>query len=307
MDMSKETKQDRIVRTISDQVHEHLHELKNIDGNPNSKESDVERWCASFLKNCFGYMASSGYSIRSQEAKGKMRPDLIILKNDKPIFVVEVKKTSFDLHKSDFRSGKVQLSEYLSALGNVNWGMLTNGVEWKLYDFSNPQFGGIEIGSFNLKFGEDDTYAFDKKSVEDLCYEIIDFHESRFADNSWEELSKEAMVFSPESLARAILSSDVVKYVSKCIKGEHEYKANIEALTDKVYWLLENGLNDTIGGWNEAKSVEFQKYIKAQKRAQRKTKKINRKITAVETVAPLVTESIMLTAEGIVDKDKKVS
>jgi hypothetical protein len=68
-----------------------------------------------------------------------------------------------------------------------------------------------------------------------------------------------------------MLSFDVVKYVAKSIRGEHEYKANIEVLTDKVYWLLENGLNDAILGWNEAKALEFQKYIKSQKRASRKT------------------------------------
>ncbi len=65
--MARETKQDRIIRNIYDQATEHLHELKAIDGNLNSKESDVERWAASFLKNCLGFMSSSGYSIRSQK------------------------------------------------------------------------------------------------------------------------------------------------------------------------------------------------------------------------------------------------
>lgn len=270
--MARETKQDRIVRNMFDQVMEHLHELKAIEANVNAKEMDVERWAQSFLKNCVGYASSSGYSIRAQETKGKMRPDLIVLKNEKPIFIVEVKKLNFDLGKADFRSGKAQLSEYLNTLGGVKWGMLTNGIEWKLFDFSQPQYGGIEISAFDLK-SDTDIIEVTKKAVEEQCYELLDFHESSFTSKSWDDLAKEALAFAPESLAKAILSSDVVKYIAKSIRGEHEFKANQEILTDKVYWLLEQGLNDAINGWNDTKVSEFQKYIKSQKRASRKTRR----------------------------------
>lgn len=270
--MAKETKQDRIVRTMLDQAIEHLHELKSLESNPNTKELDIERWCQSFLKSCLGYTASAGYTIRAQEMKGKMRPDLIVMDGDRPVFVVEVKKLHFDLNKSDFRSGKVQLGEYLSSIGNVRWGVLTNGIEWKLFDFSQPSYGGIEIFSFDLR-NENDELDLTKKSVEDQCYEVLDLHESSFQSAFWPDLSKEAMAFSPESLARAIMSVDVIKYIAKTIKGEHEFKANHEVLTDRVYWLLEQGLNDAISDWNETKTLEFQKYIKSQKRASRKSRK----------------------------------
>lgn len=270
--MAKETKQDRIVRNMYDQFTEHLHELKSLESNLNAKEMEVERWAQSFLKNCLGYISSLGYSIRAQESKGKMRPDLIVSKDDKPIFVVEVKKINFDLNKADFRSGKAQLSEYLNTLGGVKWGMLTNGIEWKLFDFSQPQYGGIEVSAFDLK-SDSEVIETNKKAVEEQSYELLDFHESSFISKSWEDLSKEALAFAPESLAKAILSSDVVKYIAKSIRGEHEFKANHEILTDKVYWLLEQGLNDAIIGWGEAKTTEFQKYIKSQKRASRKTRR----------------------------------
>jgi hypothetical protein len=253
--MAKETKQDRIVRSILDQTIEHLHELKSIENNIHSKEMDVERWAQSFLRNCLGYTASSGYVIRSQESKGKMRPDLIVFKNDKPVFVVEVKKQGFDLNKSDFRSGKSQLSEYLNTLGNVKYGILTNGYEWKLFDFSQTQSSGTEILAFDLK-ADGDVNESSKKDIENYCYEFIDLHESSFSSHAWLELSKEAVAFSPESIAKAVLSSDVVKYIARSIKGEHEFRANLEVLTDKIYSLLEQGLNDAIVGWNETKDIE---------------------------------------------------
>lgn len=287
--MAKETKQDRIVRTITDQVTEHLHELKGLEANPSTKEMDVERWAQSFMKNCMGYTPSSGYSIRAQETKGKMRPDLVVMKNDKPVFVVEVKKFGFDLNKSDFRSGKVQLSEYLNLIGSVRWGMLTNGCEWKLFDFSQPQYGGIEVCAFDLK-SDADTIDVSRKAVDDQCYELLDFHESAFAAEAWDELSKEALAFSPESLARAILSADVVKYIAKHVRGEHEYRANQEVLTDRVYWLLEQGLNDAISGWNETKAAELQKYVKSQKRSSRRAKRSKKADQADATATEVKSE-----------------
>ncbi|MFV3408917.1 type I restriction endonuclease [Bdellovibrio bacteriovorus] len=282
--MSRETKQDRIIRNLLDQATEHLHELKSLDANPNTKELDVERWAQSFLRNCLGYSASAGYSIRAQETKGKMRPDLVVLRQDKPIFVVEVKKMGFDLNKSDFRCGKVQLKEYLSLIGDVRWGILTNGCEWKLYDFSLPEYGGIEIASFDLK--SEDVIEVSKKAVEEQAYEFFDFHESSYTTSTWPELSKEAMAFSPESLAKAILSVDVVRYVAKYVRGEHEFKANHEILTDRLYWLLEQGLNDAIKGWNDTKAAEIHKFVKSQKRASRKTKRTRKSNATVDDHGP---------------------
>lgn len=122
------------------------------------------------------------------------------------------------------------------------------------------------------------------------------------AANTWVDLAKEALAFSPESLAKAILSADVVKYISKSIKGEHEYRANQEVLTDKVYWLLEQGLNDAITGWNETKTIEFQKYIKSQKRASRKTKRPVKKES--EQVASANAPTAMAAPEATVDVAK---
>jgi hypothetical protein len=301
--MARETKQDRIVRTIFDQVTEHLHELKSLESNPNVKEMDVERWGERFLKTCLGYSASSGYSIRAQETKGKMRPDLIVLKNDRPVFVVEVKKLGFDLNKSDFRSGRIQLNEYLNMLGDVRWGMLTNGYEWKLFDFSQAQYGGVEVSSFDLR-SDSDALDTSKRAVEEQCYEFLDLHESSFSLASWSDLSKEAMAFSPESLAKAILTSDVIKHVARSIRGEHEYKANIEILTDKVYWLLEQGLNDAIGSWNDTKQAEFHKFIKSQKRASRRSKRA-KKTEPAQNIVPTEVATVCNPEEP--GKDGKVA
>lgn len=299
--MARETKQDRIVRGMVDQTIEHLHELKALESNPNSKETDLERWAQNVLRNCLGYMSSAGYQIRAQEAKGKMRPDLVVIKEDKPVFVVEVKRLGFDLGKSDFRSGKLQLNEYLNAIGSVRWGILTNGYEWHLYDFSMPQNGGIEVFGVDFRL-EGDSVETGKKFAEELCYEVFDLHESSLNSKTWEQLAVEALAFSPESLSRAILSTDVVKSVSRSIRGEHDYKANLEILSDRIFDLLEKGLNDSIPGWNETKHAEFQKYIKSQKRAARRSRRTSNKVadsmSAITESQTVVVENDQARAEG---------
>ena len=77
--MAKETKQDRIVRGIFDQVTEHLHDLKSIEANLNAKETDVERWSQSFLKNCLGYTARVTTRNRSGVIKNLLPINLLTL------------------------------------------------------------------------------------------------------------------------------------------------------------------------------------------------------------------------------------
>jgi hypothetical protein len=274
--MAKETKHDRVVRQMMDQMTEHIVELKALEAHPNCKESDVEKWATTFLKSCLGYSVSNGYTIKAQEQKAKLRPDLVVYKGDKPVFVIEVKKLGFDFEKSDFRSGKIQLKEYLATLGDVSYGFLCNGFEWKLYDFSNKE-RPIEIQKVNIR--EDGILPeINKKEIEDLCYDFISLHETSFSSDEWSDLSKEATAFSPDSLTRAVLSSTVMKVITKEIRGEHEFKASSDLLYEKVLHLLCFGLDNALKeSFNSEKQAELEKYMKGQMRHLRKAKKQRKK------------------------------
>lgn len=287
--MAKESKEDRLVRLMFEQMSEYIHELKAIASNPNNKELDVERAIQTLTKTCLGFSVTNGYNIRAQEKKGKQRPDIVVYKDEKPIFVLEVKKIGADLNKSDFRSGKIQLQEYLYSLGNVPYGFLCNGYEWKLFDFTNT-VGAIEIFSVDLR-NDDDELDTTKKHVENVCYDFASFHESTFSSNDWEEIAKEATAFSPESLTKAILSSTVVKAISKEIRGEHEYKASVDVLFPKIYDLLASGLDDSLLDFNDVKRAELQKYMKTQMRASRRTKKVAKVEKAQIVESPISTEA----------------
>lgn len=311
--MSKETKEDKLVKAMYPKAKEAVFELNKLKSNIDTKELEIERWVQDFFKNCLEYTPSAGYSIKPQETKGRSRPDLIVCKNDKPVIVIEVKNMKFDLDKSDFRSGKVQLSEYLHNIGDVRWGILTNGVEWKLYDFSVVKHNGLLVRDFDFITEIDDkilnkkteTIDLSKKVIENQCYDLLNFHENRFKDGHWDELSQEALVFSPELLAKAILSNDVVKHITRQIRGEHDYKACQDLVTERVYELLAKGLDNSIVGWNQTKADEFEKYVKNQKRIAKRTKKVKKESVATgvtpETVQP--EQSVLVSAETVVAVD----
>jgi hypothetical protein len=302
--MSRETKHERLVRSMLSQVSEHLYELKNLAANQLTKELDVERWCQSILKNCLGFTASQGYSIGAQEVRGKMRPDLIVSREGKTCFVVEVKKLGFDLSKADFRSGKVQLSEYLKNCVDARWGILCNGYEWRLFDFTGENSAGVEILSLDLR-GDNEELDTSKRGIEESAWNFIDLHESNFEADNWSTLSKEATAFSPDSLAKAILSFSVIKTIAKTIRGEHEYKANTEVLFDKVYDLLDKGLDDSVPGWNETKQAELTRYLRAQKREGQKRPK-NTKADKVDLKAQQSSQGFVSTDEAPVHIDPSI-
>lgn len=253
------------------QLNEHLIELRQLAAS-NSKESHVEAWCQSLLKQVLGFSASSGYAVRNQEARGKLRFDVIVTLADKPdqiVLVAEIKKLGADLNKSDLRSGKVQLGEYLKTLGNVRWGILTNGYEWRLYDF---QSDFITVANTDLR-GEQQEIDTTPKVLEEMAWELLEFSSLYFGNATWDKMSTEAQALSPDSLARSILSIEVVKRISKALNEQHGYRVSVDTLTDKLAELLEFGLNDMLTCWNDAQRNELDRYIRSQKKRAKRTRR----------------------------------
>ncbi|MBI4403126.1 MAG: type I restriction enzyme HsdR N-terminal domain-containing protein [Deltaproteobacteria bacterium] len=230
--MARETKEERVIRTMIPQLTEHIIELKHLTA-ISPKESHIENWCQSLLKTVLGFSASAGYQVRTQEARGTMRFDIVVSKAEKPeqlILVAEVKRLGADLNRSDLRSGKLQLKEYLASVGNVPWGILTNGYEWRLYDFNSD---ALCIATTDIR-NDQQQLATTPREIEETAWDFIDFSAFYFENKTWDKLSAEAQAFSPDSLARSILSNDIVKKIARNLKGEHDYRVPLDVLTDKL-------------------------------------------------------------------------
>jgi hypothetical protein len=223
------------------------------------------------MKQVLGFNPTS-YCIQSQKPHGKYCFDLAVSlanKPDKVILLVEVKKLGADLNKSDLRSGKLQLAEYLKTLGGVRWGILTNGYEWRLYDFKSD-FTTVTSTDIRNEEQELDTSP---KALEDTALDLLDFSAMYFQEGMWEELSTEAQALSPDSLARSILAIEVVKRIGKNLKEHRQYSAPLDILTGKLVELLERGLDDMLACWNEEQRKKLHHYIRSQIKLAKKTKR----------------------------------
>ncbi|MGK5089017.1 hypothetical protein WDW86_15780 [Bdellovibrionota bacterium FG-2] len=280
----RESREDKLVRQMIPQLTESLIELKAMPVGT-TKESDVEAWCRRVVKSVLGFSASAGYDVRTQETRGKMRFDLVVTRLDKPeeiLLVAEIKRLGANLSKSDLRSGKGQLQEYLKHLGNVRWGILTNGFEWCLYDYKSDS---INVISTDVR-DEEEQIDSTAKGALDAALNLIEFSAHYFETKVWENLSAEAQALSPEALARSIVSIDIMKKVAKYLNEEFDYRVSLESLTEKLSLLVENGLKGLVGSWNEVKRAEFEKYVRSQQRQLKKNKPQRVVAGAAETEAP---------------------
>jgi hypothetical protein len=277
--MPRETREERLVRLMIPQLTESLIELKTMQAN-GTKESYVEAWCRRVMKSVLGFSASAGYDVRTQETRGKMRFDVVVTKLDNPeeiLLVGEIKRLGSDLARSDFRSGKTQLNEYLKLLGNVRWGILTNGYEWRLYDFKTDS---ISILSLDIR-SEHEEIDTSSKAVSETAWALVDFCAYYFETKDWEKLSAEAQALSPESLARGVLSLDILKKIAKYLNEEFDYRVSLDTLSDKLAALVERGLTGLAEPWNEVKKAELEKYVRSQQRQIKKSRQ--RRGEAAET------------------------
>lgn len=229
--MPKESHEERLHREMIPNLMESLTELKTMVANGNTKESFVEAWCRGIVKRVLGFSATAGYNVVNQATHGKMRFDLVVTLSDNPdkiLLVAEIKRLGSDLSKSDFRSGKTQLKEYALSIG-TRWGILTNGCEWRLYDFQSDAISLREVVICEDVSNIDTS----TKAVSDTAYDLAELS-SYYIDKGLADFSAEAQALSGDSLAKAVLSTDIMKKIAKYL---HSQKRQLKKTRQR-------GLND---------------------------------------------------------------
>jgi hypothetical protein len=249
--MTRENKQDYIAANIFEQVSEHLYDLSTFASNP---KHQLELWIQSLMKECFEYVPENGYSILAHHSRTKKIPNLIVVKNNKPMLVVETRALG-----AGFEEGSEKNSdEYIQAIGKIPWKIMTNGYEWSLSDLKN---GGVEILSFDLR--DNDALDLTKSGISENCKSLAELHSYSYEKGLWEQYSLDALAITSEALMKAMLSADVVTFMSKHIRGD-QYKVNPAVLIDRVYKLLHV---------QEETKPEMELHIKKQKRVGSRGKK----------------------------------
>lgn len=171
--MTRENKQSSIADDIFEQVFDHIYDLSTFACNPNHQ---LERWILSLLRNCLDFKGS--YSILAHHSRNRKMPDLIVVKNRRPLLQIEIKPLGTRLDQG-FENHS---NAYLQILRKIPWKIVTNGYEWQLI---NLKSNGSQVVSFDLR--EKDALDLTKSGIQESCRILADLHVQNYERGLWNE------------------------------------------------------------------------------------------------------------------------
>lgn len=210
----------RITRFLNEAKKELEHIYKT-----DIRERPIEDWCYDFLINVCGY---DKYSIDYQEKTcGRKAVDIAIKDEKKQIlWLCECKKTSEKLSKWEN-----ELQKYCCEL-NAEWGVLTNGLSWRIYHFYHEG----NTPKYTLVYEIKDILRIrnckqDRKILYPFCAEAVT---KRLRD----KLLEEQKALSAECLGKCLLSDTVLNVLKRKIKKTEKITIDIESLKQHIQKLV---------------------------------------------------------------------
>ena len=287
--MARKTKQERVVQKLSKQLSKPLQDLHTTISGNHPMQSELALWVQGILQNYLDFSSSNHYHMVFNNADGPAtQPDMVIMKDNQSLIVVDVLHISNPMGRSIVEHNALELDQYLKQIGSVRWGILTNGLEWKLYDFEN---NGIEIAYFDIR-RDKTNIDFSTAGIEEIAWGLSDFHESIYASGDWETFSKEMNAVSPESIVKAILSADTMKHVFELFRNQNEFKGSSEVLIEETFRLLKSGLDSPLTKSDHTRRDELNRYVREQKKASRKSSPDQKAPTKKESLTHLLMEAL---------------
>lgn len=218
-------------------------------------ESDTVSIISDILGDLFGYdkyiEVTSEYMIRNTYC------DLAIKIDQKVQFLIEVKAIGIDLKDNHLK----QAIDYGANLG-VQWVILTNGIEWKLYRirFEQPidfdlvcRFEFLEMNS-KKESDQERLYVISKEGI---------------LKNTREDFYEKVKCFNKYTVAALLLSESVVNLVRRELR---KYSSGIKIENAEIERVLKNEvIKRELVESDEATAV-ISKITKAMKKSQRKQK-----------------------------------
>lgn len=163
-----------------------MQELSRVKGQPQV----LGKWAHAFLETCLGFHFQRDYRLGYSTIGMNWRPTLVISREGVPFCTMEVGHPHLKRHK------------------NIPYGLLFTGTEWRLYDLQTDVVPALmavcDVSGFL-------TGQFTPESVVELEKELAPFHETAYLSKVWETLAEEARKCTTESVAKALLSKDILQ------------------------------------------------------------------------------------------------
>lgn len=148
-------------------------------------------------------------------------------------FLVEVKPAASTIKAKYVDQGELYASE-----GNIQWVLLTNGVDWNLY---------------HLTFGKGVQYecAFAVTLSEETigqCAEMIGLlHRSSIKSGEHNEFWRKLTALSPESIGRALFTEPALRFIRRDIRRREKILIGMDDLAEAIHAMFTQEARERIG------------------------------------------------------------
>ena len=195
----------------------------------NAKEPPTEKVAMDMLCDVFGYDLEH---VFGQYGNNNGRSCDAVIKDDRKVFYVfECKRIGTT--KKEFSKHLRQVIEYCATL-NVPWGILTNGVYWQLFyvDVKTQPVTATLVWEFDV-LELSHRQAAHRKLLLPLCREAI-------SKRLKEQILDEKLALSPENIARAMLSDEVLKVIIAVLRRRTGARVDMDMLEAEIRKLAPN-------------------------------------------------------------------
>jgi len=188
----------------------------------NLNEADTLQRLVKCFEDVLGYSAMTDLT-REQQVKDKY-VDLAVKVDGVIRFLVEAKAAGVTL-----RDRHIEQAERYAAEGNIRWVLLTNGVAWNLYHLTFDE--GIE---YERAFAVDLATDPPDKAAELLGL----LHRQAIRDGELDGFWQRRLAMSPESIAKALFTEEVLRFVRREIRKREGVLIDQEDLGAAIHGML---------------------------------------------------------------------
>jgi len=195
-------------------------------------EADTVQRLILFFTQVLGYDQLSEIS-REVEIRDRF-VDIVLKIDGKTKLLVEAKPAA-----SILRDRHLDQVERYAAEGNHQWGLLTNGIIWKLYHLTFDE--GIEYQrAFEVDLSGEDGV---NRGAELLAL----IHRSSIAKGELDEYWRHRQALDPESIAKALFTEDALRLIRRHLRRREDVLIDIEDLAAAITELFSTEAREQIG------------------------------------------------------------
>lgn len=200
----------------------------------NLSEADTVQRIVKILEDVLGYDGMR--EITREQAIKERYVDLAIKIDSNIQFLIEVKAANVQL-----RDKQIEQAQNYASNGNIQWVLLTNGIEWSLYHLTFDE--GIQFDKvFEISF-----VSLTSDSFNSACDSLSILHRKSVISNGLSVFWEKSVALSPASIAKALFSEDTINVMRRELKRIAGIRVDEEAVVSSIHKMFSIETRELIG------------------------------------------------------------